>query len=425
MKLKYLILSAATVMLTACSEDSLDSQSIFSNTTQTPQTDFDQWLQKNYVEPYNIEFKYRFEYKESDTKYNLAPADYDKSIALAKLTKYLWLEAYEQLMGKDFIRTYAPKILNLVGSVAYDGNGGVVLGTAEGGMKIVLYNVNNIDTKKIDMEFLNYWFFNTMHHEFAHILHQTKNYPTDFNEISKADYQSSSWVNLEDEEALAMGFVNNYASSETQEDFVQTIAFYVTMSDEAWDDLLDQAIVQVIDENGDPVYEIDPRTGMPAYELDEDGNPIPAVDRQGNPIYVTDENGDLVYEKDEDGNYILATDEEGNPIVMRDAEGNPIQKVDDFGDPVYGYDAETGQLYYVYEFEKVPMIEYQKKYLKDYTGKNKILQKLAMVKDYLKTSWDIDLDELHRIVQERQQNIANAAQEGTLDLTTLTNPIIK
>ena len=425
MKLRYLILSAAALTMVACSEDSLDSQSIFSNTTQIPQTDFDKWLQTNYVEPYNIEFKYRFEYKESDTKYNLSPAQYDKAIALAKLTKYLWIEPYEELMGKDFIRTYAPKILNLIGTPAYDGNGGLVLGTAEGGMKIVLYNVNNLNTKKIDMDFLNYWYFNTMHHEFAHILHQTKAYPTDFNEISKADYQSSSWVNLEDEEALAMGFVNNYASSETREDFVQTIAFYITLSDEAWEELLDQAIVEVTDENGDPVYEIDPRTGQYIYETDEEGNYIPAVDKKGNPIYVTDENGDIVYEKDEDGNYVLATDEEGNPIVMRDKEGNPIQKVDDFGNPVFNYDAETGQLYYAYEYEKVPMIEYKKQQMLDYTGYDKILQKLSMVKDYLKNSWDIDLDQLHQLVQERQQKLAEAAENGTLDLTSLTNPIIK
>ena len=415
MKLKYFVILFATALtLASCSEDDLDSKSIFSGETQTVKNDFDKWLQKNYVEPYNIEFKYRFEFKESNTTYNLAPAEYDKAIALAKLTKYLWIESYEELMGRDFIRTYAPKILNLIGSVAYNSNGGVVLGTAEGGMKIVLYNVNNLNYKNLDMEFLNYWFFNTMHHEFAHILHQTKNYSTDFNEISKADYQSSSWVNLTDEEALALGFVNNYASSETQEDFVQTIAFYVTMSDEDWADLLEQAVVPVVDENGDPVYEVDSR-GNYVYEKDAEGNYIPAVDKQGNPIYVTDENGDIVYEKDKDGNFILAKDEEGNPIVMLDEEGNPVKKVDDFGNPVYDIDFETGQVYYVYEYEKVPMIEYQKKYLKDYTGQNKILQKLAMVKDYLKGSWGIDLDKLHQIVQRRQQEVA----EGKLDLQSL------
>lgn len=357
---------AAVLSFAACSEDALDSESIFSGTTQTVKNEFDAWLQKNYVEPYNIEFKYRFEYNESDTKYNLIPADYDKSIALAKLTKYLWLESYEELMGRDFIRTYAPKILNLIGSVAYDSGGGVVLGTAEGGMKIVLYNVNKLNYEKIDMNFLNEWYFVTMHHEFAHILHQTKNYPTAFNEISKSDYQSSSWVNLTDQEALEMGFVNNYASSESREDFVQTIAFYITYSDEAWEALLEKAIVPVKDENGDVIY-----------ELDSNGNPI--------------------YEKDDEGQLIPETDEYGRPVYQTDKDGNIL----------YTYDEEAGTISPVPEYKKVI------KYNRD--GYNKILQKLSMVTDYLKDSWGINLEELHKIVQRRQADVA----AGNVDLQSL------
>lgn len=397
-------------MLAACSEDALDSTSIFDKGSQTPKTEFDAWLQKNYVEPYNIDFKYRFEYKESDVSKNLAPADYDKAIALAKLTKYLWIESYEELMGRDFIRTYAPKVLNLIGSVAYDSNGGVVLGTAEGGMKIVLYNVNSLDPANLDMDFLNEWFFNTMHHEFAHILHQTKNYPTDFNEISKSDYQSSSWVNLTDEEALAMGFVNNYASSETQEDFVQTIAFYITKSDEEWEELLDASIVEVTDENGDPVYEIDSKTGEPVIVKDAQGNPVPVRDSQGRIVYQRDANGNYVWATDENGDYIFMTDEEGNRIPMTDNEGNIIFQTTDEGDIVYDKDGNP-----VPEYWKYPVPEYEKQIMYDYSGYDKILQKLAMVKDYLKGSWGIDLEQLHQIVQRRQQEVA----EGKLDLQSL------
>ena len=43
-------------------------------------------------------------------------------------------------------------------------------------MKITLYNVNDINPDKIDINLLNEYYFQTMHHEFAHILHQTKNY---------------------------------------------------------------------------------------------------------------------------------------------------------------------------------------------------------------------------------------------------------
>lgn len=236
----FIVLIAATTMW-SCSEDDLDSNSIFSGSTNTPQNNFDQWLLTNYTKPYNIDFKYRFEDKESDESYNLAPADYEKSILLAKMTKYLWIESYEELLGPDFIRTYCPKLMHLVGSPAYNSQGSIVLGTAEGGLKITLYNVNNIDLTKIDLEFLNYWYFKTMHHEFAHILHQTKNYSTDFNLISASNYQSSSWVNVTEQEALDMGFVSPYASSETREDFVEIIAIYVTNTAEYWDALVGQA----------------------------------------------------------------------------------------------------------------------------------------------------------------------------------------
>ncbi len=238
--IKWLFITLAAVCLWSCSEDDLDSTSIFDKDSSV-KNEFDAWLLKNYTEPYNIEFKYRFEDKESSTQYNLAPADYDKSVALAKMTKFLWLESYEELLGPDFIRTYCPRLMHLVGSPAYNSQGSIVLGTAEGGLKITLYNVNAIDLDDIDVEMLNYWYFKTMHHEFAHILHQTKNYSTDFNLISASNYQSSSWVNVTDQQALDMGFVSPYASSETQEDFVEIIAIYVTNTPEYWDALVGRA----------------------------------------------------------------------------------------------------------------------------------------------------------------------------------------
>lgn len=239
--IKWFFIALLSLSIYACSEEDLDANSIFDSETAVPDNEFDTWLKNNYTDNYNIEFKYRFEDKESDHSYHLVPADYNKSIALAKLTKHLWLESYDELLGKDFLRTYSPRVMHLVGSPAYNSQGSIVLGTAEGGLKITLYNVNNIDLDNIDIADLNYWYFKTMHHEFAHILHQTKEYTTDFNLITPGSYQSSSWVNLSEKEALDMGFVSNYASSETQEDFVEIIAIYVTHTAEYWDFLVGQA----------------------------------------------------------------------------------------------------------------------------------------------------------------------------------------
>ena len=233
----YTLLFAASIVLGACNEDKLDSHSIF-NTESPERNAFDTWLLLNYIVPYNIQFNYKYIDKESDNTYNQIPAEYDKCVAMAKLTKYLWIDSYNELLGETFIKTYCPRMIQLIGSKAYNSQGSVVLGTAEGGLKITLYNVNELDVNNPNIDFLNTWFFKTMHHEFAHILHQTKNYSTDFNLIS-TDYQGPSWLNLEsDEIANTMGFITRYASFSPDEDFVEIISNYITHDADYWENVL-------------------------------------------------------------------------------------------------------------------------------------------------------------------------------------------
>lgn len=244
-KIKFLLLIVtASILFWSCGDETLDSKSIFEN-EELVMTDFDNWLYSNYTVPYNIEFKYKFDDKESNTNYNLAPARLDKSVALAILVKHLWIDVYEELLGKEFLSKYSPRLFHLIGSPAYNSQGSIILGTAEGGLKVTLFNVNMLDVENPDIDMLNYWYFKTMHHEFAHILHQTKSYTTDFNLISATDYQSGSWVNIEDEEALQMGFVSPYGSSESQEDFVEILAVYVTNTEAYW-----QTILEIAGEEG-------------------------------------------------------------------------------------------------------------------------------------------------------------------------------
>jgi substrate import-associated zinc metallohydrolase lipoprotein len=216
----------------ACDQVDLDSQSVF-DTTPPQRNEFDTWLLKNYVYPYNIDFKYRMEDKETDHQYNLTPAEYDKSVAMAKLVKFLWIDSYVELMGgKEFICTYGPKMIHLVGSPAYE-EGQIVLGTAEGGLKVTLYNVNAMDLQNMNVEFLNFWYFKTMHHEFSHILHQTVEFPKEFYEVSTGKYFGAGWVNISDAEALQTGFITPYGGSEVHEDFAEMVAMYIT-HDAAW-----------------------------------------------------------------------------------------------------------------------------------------------------------------------------------------------
>ncbi len=228
--------------ITSCeSNDKLSSDSIFSD-VPVVRDSLEQWLLKNYTYPYNIDFKYKMEDIESDMDHTLVPADSAKSAKLAILVKHLWLESYDEVAGINFTKTYVPRIIHLIGSAAYNSNQTFVLGTAEGGLKITLYLVNNLTQSWIeDPQTLNYYYFKTMHHEFAHILNQKKPYDVSFKLISEASYVGDNWYQSSDQAAYEKGFVSLYAQSEPNEDFVENISIYATSSKSQWQAILDAA----------------------------------------------------------------------------------------------------------------------------------------------------------------------------------------
>ncbi|MNY90795.1 hypothetical protein D3C78_71400 [compost metagenome] len=227
----------SSVLLFSCSEEKLSPESIFVD-KKVENNELDGYIQQKYTKDYNIAILYKFVEKESDLNYNLSPASYESSVRMTKLLYHLGIEPYDKITGsKDFIKKYFPKLLNYIGSPAYRNNGTFVLGTAEGGVKITLYLLNrlNAETGK-DVAFLNYYYFHTMHHEFGHILHQTKGYPASFEQITGARYVSDSWSDIyeNDADAAALGFVSPYASKEPNEDFVETYSYYITLSPTQW-----------------------------------------------------------------------------------------------------------------------------------------------------------------------------------------------
>jgi substrate import-associated zinc metallohydrolase lipoprotein len=218
----------------SCSNDPANDASIFN--TSTPQRDeLSQWLIDNFTYPYNVTFMYKWDYIETDYKYNLLPADSAKSAKLAMLTKHLWYDAYSEVAGADFVKTNTPRIITLIGSGAYNSEGTEVLGTAEGGYKVVLYKVNSLTDETIkDYATLNYYYFHTMHHEFTHILNQKKPYDTSFDLITESDYVSGDWYQKSQSAALKLGFISPYAMSEPLEDFAEMASYYITLSEDEW-----------------------------------------------------------------------------------------------------------------------------------------------------------------------------------------------
>jgi substrate import-associated zinc metallohydrolase lipoprotein len=257
MKIKnisLLLLLAGLLGFSSCDDEKLDSTSVFDGITPAQKNEFDNWLETNYRKVYNIDFKYRYSDKEADRAYNVIPANYEQSVALAILIKHVWLDAYSEAVSPEFMKTYVPRIIQLTGSYKWNSNGSQVLGTAEGGLKIMLYGVNELDidnprinttnpyeshqVQPIDM---NYWFFHTMHHEFCHILTQKKEYDPSFRAISAGTYHATDWINLEDKKVAKEGFVSSYAASEYNEDFAEIYATYVTNTPEGWEKIINAA----------------------------------------------------------------------------------------------------------------------------------------------------------------------------------------
>ena len=246
-KLNILLLAVMAIIgigFTACSEDDF-TDSIF-DTNDYPldrhsySFPLDTFLKVNYLEPYNMKFIYRMEDIGSDMNKNLTPASYETSMQLAVLAKYLWYDVYEKYGGPEFLKKNSPRIIHVIGSKSYNTSQGTeTLGVAEGGLKITLYNVNNLNVNDIDM--MNEYFFKTMHHEFAHILDQTRIHPTAFNLLCNGQYDASSWSDTPDSVAAGRGFMSPYASSSTSEDWVETLANYVTLDTLAFERLIGAA----------------------------------------------------------------------------------------------------------------------------------------------------------------------------------------
>ncbi|MBR1655429.1 MAG: putative zinc-binding metallopeptidase [Prevotella sp.] len=253
--LKILMLFVLSLAFVACDNDEPSSESIF-DTTPRERSVFEQWLMNNYTTPFNIDFIYRYVDSQTNQAYNVVPPVMDKAQAMAIMIKHIWIESYVEVMDGDptFIKTYAPRVFQLVGSKQYTGDGSEVLGTAEGGMKITLFGVNHIDVDNpyMDVESpfhirniaeydLNYYIFKTLHHEFCHILNQKANYSEEFQTISVERQRSGDWVNVADSLAPVYGFVSGYATKEHREDFAEIFSLYVSHTPEAWNKILEQA----------------------------------------------------------------------------------------------------------------------------------------------------------------------------------------
>ena len=242
---KIFILAAAALVsafaLSSCNHDTLSPDSIIT-VDKIDYTPFDYWLDANFVGPYNIQFKYRYEEIESDLNYYTVPAVYENAIKLAHLVKYLCIEAYDDAGGIEFTRANFPKLFFLIGDWEYKNNGTYILGTAEGGRKILLAGVNYLAKYVKSPENLNHYYIKTVHHEFTHILNQTKDRPTSYQFVTGTTYVADEWSSSNFSSGyLGRGYISAYAQHSDGEDFAEMLSMYVCNSPEQWADWMEQA----------------------------------------------------------------------------------------------------------------------------------------------------------------------------------------
>lgn len=238
-----LFLIVLSVLFTAaCSSDEPDYNRSVITIGNTEKTEFDKWLEANFVNPYNIAFKYHYEDIESDLDYYVVPAEYNKAVKLAHLVKYLCVDTYNEVAGTDFTCEYFPKMFFTIGEWEYKNNGTFILGTAEGGRKILLSGINYLDQYIENAQMLNHYYFKTIHHEFTHILNQTKAIPTEYQLVTGNGYVADNWSEEPYNEIyLSRGFISSYAQHSYQEDFAEMMSIYITNDADSWEALLKEA----------------------------------------------------------------------------------------------------------------------------------------------------------------------------------------
>ncbi len=219
-------------LLGACTEEEkLDPNSVVSSSKKTignyQESKLDKYLKREFLDPYNITVKYRLDDIETNPNFNVVPAKEEQVIQVVTLIKHLCLDVYKKYVGEDFIKQFFPKTIVLVGSKAWKAKGQAVLGAAEDGVKITLYDINKFREREIPEMFA------TIFHEFSHVLHQKKKFTPEYQKISGLDYVGDQFGDVwgYNNPFKAKGFVTDYSSKNKEEDFVEIISKYIVFEE--------------------------------------------------------------------------------------------------------------------------------------------------------------------------------------------------
>lgn len=231
---KKVIALSSVLLLGACASDEPLTDSIL-DVSIPSKTALDTWIDTNLLDPYNINVQYKWNQNVVDNNRYLAPPLQTKVQPALEIVQKIWLESYKTIGGPDFVKKIAPREFVLVGGVNLNTTGTITLGLAEGGQRITLFEVDNVNKKdRANVK----RFIHTIQHEYIHILNQTK--PFDEKTLSKITPTgyTSNWYATSTTVAREEGFITDYARSNINEDFAEMASTMLVNSKAEYDAIL-------------------------------------------------------------------------------------------------------------------------------------------------------------------------------------------
>ncbi len=232
------------------------------------------YFRDNFLTPYGTAVRWKWNDNLVDDTKRVTPALRDVCIPMGDFIKKFWIEPFTMTKsGEKFMLDHFPPELVFIGSKMYNSDGAsVTLGYADAGVRITFTQVNEYNLTNSQWMFMQ---LRTAEHEFGHIIHQRHNLPDGFKEVSPENYKSNNWLNLAGDvqagqpkisrEAITLGMVSNYGTSDVQEDFCEILSLYITSTEAAFNK-------RYITHEPETKYAKVDTDGKPV--LDADGKPV-------------------------------------------------------------------------------------------------------------------------------------------------------
>ena len=215
---KIYIAAVLALSLAACNnKENLSSESVLKPRT-TAKTALDTYIYNNFQQPYNIMVTYNYIDADFEMGKYFYPPTEAKVQPMLEIVKKVWIDSYTQVAGQNFIKSVAPRQISLIGGYNVNPSGTITLGFADSGMKITLFNVDQLDVTQHEA---TRQYFHTIQHEYCHI-------------INPSDY-TANWYNVGLADANKKGFITPYSMLNDIEDFAEMTSGMLSMSKTAWD----------------------------------------------------------------------------------------------------------------------------------------------------------------------------------------------